>query len=127
MTTKIETFNPVLNYQVAGTNASVATAIAQPPAFGTSGTSGGVGGQNYGGGNAGGYDTVRFYNPNAYPAFAAWSNGTATAATTGVAAAPIPASGSVTYNMGAPATSIAVILSTASAGTIYISVGSGGA
>lgn len=113
MTVRTQVFSPVLNYTITGTNSSVAQAISQPP---------GTPGSTY---NAGGYTTVRFYNPNAYVAFASWvALGTATASTSGNA--PIPASGSVTYDMGGPMSSIAVILGTASAGSIYVSVGDGG-
>lgn len=113
MTVKHQAFNPILNYAIAGTNASVPQAIAQPtPPY-----------------NAGGYQVVQIYNPNAYPGFISWSaqtNGTATAAATGGTSAPFQASGFTKYDMGNPVSSIAVILGTASAGTVYVSVGDGG-
>ena len=112
MTIEVQAFSPVLNYTITGTNASVAQAIAQPPS--TTGVA-------Y---NPQGYNTVRFYNPNAFTGFAAWTNGTATASTSGNA--PIPASGSVTYDMGGPMTSIAIIWGTASSAPCYVSVGDGG-
>ena len=112
MTVRIQNFNPVLNYPVAGTNTSSAVVIAQP--LNT------TGGGSYG--NSMGYTDVQFVNPNAFMAFAAWSMGTATAATTN---APLPPNSTIVYNMGQPSTSIAVILGSATTGNVYVSVGEG--
>ena len=112
MTIKVQNFYPALNYTVTGTNSSVAQAISQPP--NVSGSAG----------NAGGYTDVQFYNPNAFMAYASWAtNGTATASTSG--SVPLPPTTTIVYSMGQPATSIAVILGTASSAPIYVSVGDG--
>lgn len=111
MTVRIQNFNPVLNYTVAGTNTSSAVAIAQPLNNSPSGYA-----------NSMGYTDVQFVNPNAFMAFASWSMGTATAATTN---APIPPNATIVYNMGQPSTSIAVILGSATTGSVYVSVGEG--
>ena len=117
MTIKTQNFGPLLNYTITGTNTSVAQAIAQP-IINQAGQGGALG-------NLTGYRDVQFYNPNAYIAYAAWSMGTATASAGGLGSALIPAQATIVYDMGMPATSIAVILGTASTGSIYVSIGEG--
>jgi hypothetical protein len=112
MTNKVQAFNPVLNYVISGTNSSVPQAIAQPT----------------GPYNAGGYSVIQIYNPNSYSGFVSWaatSNGTATAGTSGGGSAPFQ-TGFTKYDMGNPVTSVAVILGTASSGNVYVSIGDGG-
>jgi hypothetical protein len=119
MTIKTQPFGPNLNYTITGTNTSVPQAIAQPNAN-QGGMTGAVG-------NLTGYNNIRIYNPNAYVGYVAWSMGTATATAGDLKSAIIPATATITYDMGIPAKSVAVILGTASTGSIYISVGDGGA
>ena len=112
MTVRIQGFNPILNYVVGGTSTSSAVVIAQP-----------LNNSPTGYGNSAGYTNVQFYNPGNFTAFASWSMGTATA--TASTNALIPATGYIRYEMGYPATSIAVILGSATTGNIYIAVGDG--
>lgn len=115
MTIEVQAFNPILNYTIAGTNTATSQAIAQPLNNSPAGYA-----------NSAGYRKLRIINGAASTCFVAWSMGTATASTSG----NYPILGSSTspvLDMGMPATSVSVILGSATTGTVYIAIGDGGA
>jgi hypothetical protein len=113
MTVAVQPFNPLIVYNVAGTNASVAQAITQQT----------------GASSANGKYILRIYNPTGSVGSVSWApqtNGTATATLNGAGSVPLKPNDFTTYDMGNAVSSIAVILGTATAVTVPIMIGEGG-
>jgi hypothetical protein len=127
MTIATQNFCPNSAYVISATTTTSNTALTQPPSLGGptgSGAATGAAGQVYGGGNAGGYNTVIVYNAAAKVAYLQFGM----AAQTATAGSPYQvAPGAImTFDLPGPMTNVGVILeSGASAANVYIMLGGG--
>lgn len=106
MSIKTEDFNPSLNYTISASTTSANQVIAQPTA-------------PYG------YRRIRIFNNAADIAFVTWGSASQTAVQDTVNCVQVGAGAIETFDMGSAYTNVGVILiAAASAGKVYVSIGS---